>query len=457
MNTHKILKYLCILFCVITFTNVYGQGTWSSVGSGINASALTMAEYKGDLYIGKLNFTSPDELDKWDGIKITKSSGTPNGPIGSLIVHDDKLYVGGGFTQIGGKAANNVATWDGITWTSLGSELDNFCINALTFYKGELYAAGYNVDATFANLAAFMIARWDGTHWVDVGDGLQGGTGAAVFSLTVYKDELYACGNFTNAGDISTPGIAKWDGTGWSAVGSTETAGDVVYIAREYQGDLYVGGAFTKIAGLPTKCIAKWDGTKWSKVSDGGGIDNTVVTLTVYNNELYIGGAFSKADEITANHIVKWNGFNWLPMGNGIGKVNDPNEQIWSITPYKDAIYVAGTLTKNGTTTIKNIAKWNPQTNGVKDILPTNNSPRIYPNPITQQNGTIKFALVSKSMVSIDLYDLAGHNLSTLFSGQLEAGTHQYSLTDAKKLTPGVYLVKVSTNNIIQTVKLVIH
>jgi len=457
MNTHKLLKYLCISISLLGFTNVYSQGMWASVGSGVNASALTMAEYKGDLYIGKLNFTSPDELEKWDGTKLTKPTGAPTGPVASLIVHDYKLYVGGGYTQIGGKPANNVATWDGTKWISLGSELDNFCINALAFYKDDLYAAGYNVDPSFTNPATFTIAKWDGAHWVGVGGDLKGGTGAAVFSLSVYNDELYACGNFTSAGGIATPGIARWNGTNWSAVGSTETVGDVIYIAREYQGELYVGGAFTKIGGLTANCIAKWDGTKWSKVSEGPGIDNTVVTLTEYNNELYIGGAFSKADEVAANHIVKWNGSNWISMGDGIGKANDPNEQIWAITPYNGEIYVSGTLTKMGTTTIKNVARWNPVTNDVKDFLPTSNNLKIYPNPFTQQGGTIEVTLANKSAILIDLYDLAGHNLSTLYNGIKEVGTHHFPLAEIQKLITGVYLVKVSMNNTIYTEKLIIH
>src|SRR6185369_16906804 len=55
--------------------------------------------------------------------------------IRALTVFDDgggpALYAGGGFQTAGGVAANNVARWDGTTWSSVGTGTDGR-VDALT-------------------------------------------------------------------------------------------------------------------------------------------------------------------------------------------------------------------------------------------------------------------------------------------------------------------------------------
>ena len=104
-----------------------------------------MTEYNGALYIGKLNFTTPDEINKWDGANLTGVGGGTDGPVGSFVVFNNELYVGGGFFHAGPTQVADLAKWNGTTWTAVGTQLDNFSINALAVYHGALYAGGYNI------------------------------------------------------------------------------------------------------------------------------------------------------------------------------------------------------------------------------------------------------------------------------------------------------------------------
>src|SRR5436190_12684549 len=112
-----------------------------------------------------------------------------NGPIYAMTVFDEdgpggnppSLFVGGHFTSAGGVAVNNIARWNGMTWS-------------------------------------------------DVAGGVTGGS-AYVLALTVAKDPLdgktvlYVGGGFTTAGAVGANNIARWNGTSWSALGSG-TAGN---------------------------------------------------------------------------------------------------------------------------------------------------------------------------------------------------------------------------------------
>ncbi len=108
-----------------------------------------------------------------------------------------------------------------------------------------LYVGGYFTVAgeVFAN----NIARWDGTSWSPLGSGMQGGQYTSVSALAVYNGELIAAGEFTTAGGTPANYIARWDGTIWSALGSGMDA--TVRALTVYNGELIAGGGSPRLAG----------------------------------------------------------------------------------------------------------------------------------------------------------------------------------------------------------------
>ena len=128
--------------------------------------------------------------------------------VDALAVSGGTLYAGGCFTTAGGNSANNIAQWNGSSWSALGS--------------------GISMQATMATL---------------------------VYALAVSGGTLYAGGDFTTAGGSAANCIAKWDGSSWSALGSGMN--DWVYALAVSGKDLYAGGQFTTAGGKESDCIAR--------------------------------------------------------------------------------------------------------------------------------------------------------------------------------------------------------
>ena len=134
----------------------------------------------------------PDDV-YWDN-SISQSVAGVDGSAFAATVYEGNLVVGGRFQVAGGVVANYIASWDGSSWSVLGSGMNNEILS-LIVYDGKLIAAGYFTTA--GGVAANYIASWDGSVWSAFGSG----TDFNVSALTVYDGTLIACGDFTVVGD----------------------------------------------------------------------------------------------------------------------------------------------------------------------------------------------------------------------------------------------------------------
>jgi hypothetical protein len=142
------------------------------------------------------------------------------------------LIVGGSFSQAGGVTTHKIARWNGTSWSGFGTGLGNPDVGAvLSLASCDLDGGGPNPPALYAGglfntangAVAEDIARWDGGTWSPLGSGVNNG----VWSMSGFDDDgpgphaaaLYACGGFWIAGGISVQGIARWDGASWTSVG----------------------------------------------------------------------------------------------------------------------------------------------------------------------------------------------------------------------------------------------
>ena len=300
------------------------------------------------------------------------ASGLNKGP-GSAVFYDDgngpALYVGGAITTAGEHVVNGVAKWDGVAWSPLGSGLSDPVydqeVSSLIVYKGELIVAGQFTSA--GGTPANNIARWNGSSWSPLGDGLTrpGRPYCRVLSLAVYNDELIAGGTFNTAGGQPAAGIAKWDGTAWSTLGeglgwpnNTPFAKDMTI----YQNELVVGGSFTSAGGVPALCLARWNGSTWSAaglVPGGNSLVGGVQTLAEYNGELIVGGGLTTVDGVDVKNIARWNGSGWSPLGDGLSTA-DPNmpEQVRNLAVFNGELFVTGLFEQAGAVAVHGFAKW---------------------------------------------------------------------------------------------------
>lgn len=317
--------------------------------------------------------------------------------------HVTSVYAGGFFTSAGGKPANRIACWDGKDWRPLGGGLTGGSfppvVHALAVFDEDgpggqparLFAAGtfLYADGKIVN----NIARWDGSSWSAVGGGILGDSLVAVRALTVFDEDgggpekpaLYAAGYFYIAGGVFSPRIAKWTGLSWVAVpeglgtfpsieqifalrGATSIAGSGGYPVLVAGGDIETAGAYAahEVGQLRQK--------QWLPIGGGvgGGEYPFVYAIgTTFNgpadpwgDALIVAGVFTEAGGVPASNIARWNGNGWQPLGSGL------NNAVYSVAtfdpdtsagPHPSQLYAAGAFTYAGAVAASKVAAWNGQ------------------------------------------------------------------------------------------------
>ncbi|WP_147205100.1 T9SS type A sorting domain-containing protein, partial [Segetibacter aerophilus] len=81
---------------------------------------------------------------------------------------------------------------------------------------------------------------------------------------------------------------------------------------------------------------------------------------------------------------------------------------------------------------------------------------RVYPNPVST-NATVQFSLVEQGKYHISLYTTSGVALSVLSEGWSEAHKTQTITINCSNLNPGMYLLRLKTNNYTTSQKLIVR
>jgi len=332
--------------------------SWSTLGSGMNGEVFASTVYNGNLIVaGKFTTAGgvpANYIAQWNGASWSAlGSGMQGGWAGhtsiyALSVYNGNLIAGGDFDTAGGVSAKNIAQWNGTSWSALDSGLDGIYgwgVYSLTVYNNNLIAGG-SFFTTAGGISVNQVAQWNGASWSGLGSGMD--TGAAL-ALSVYNGNLIAGGDFTAAGGVSANHIARWNGTSWSALGSGINGREVTNLTV-YNNSLIAGGEFTTAGGVSAKNIAQWNGTSWSAL--GSGMNDGVETSTVYNNSLIAGGRFTTAGGISANRIAQWNGTSWSALGSGM------NDRVYNLTVYNNSLIAGGVFTTAGGISANRIAQW---------------------------------------------------------------------------------------------------
>ncbi|MDR3668949.1 MAG: T9SS type A sorting domain-containing protein [Ignavibacteriaceae bacterium] len=373
-----------------TATNTWSTLT-SGVSNGVNNTVNSIAISSSNVYVGG-NFTllgdgttSAKRIAKWDtttGTWSTLTSGASNGVnniVYAIAVSGTDVYMGGQFTLLGDgtTSANYITKWNGTAWSTLKSGSSNgvnstvnvIAVNSTDVYVGGNFSKLGNTGTTSAN----YIAKWDGTAWSTLTSGASNGVNNTVNAIAVNSTEVYAGGQFTLPGDATTPinYMTKWNGTTFSPVGSGNNGVNYDVAAISISGtDVYVGGSFTLLGDGTTSAnnIVKWNSATctWSTLTSGAsnGVNNIVYAIAVSGTDVYVGGSFTFLGDgsTSAKGIAKWNGSTWSTLPSGAS--NGVNSVVQAISISGSDVYVGGsfTLLGDGTTSAKNIAKWNTTT-----------------------------------------------------------------------------------------------
>jgi trimeric autotransporter adhesin len=233
----------------------------------------------------------------------------------NAIALSGNVYVGGNFSGY-------VSSWDGSSWTNIGSsgttKPNNYCYSIAVDSIGNVYAGGTGSGSGY-------IYKWNGTVWSMLGPSAPNQT-VYTIAYNYSNGLLYAGGDFSQIGGVNARNIAKWNGTTWSAIDATNNANNIVSaIAIDSGGNIYAGGYFTQIGGNLINYIAKWNGSAWSALGTGvtGGSVNAIAIDS--NNNVYAGGNFTGAGGVTGtSRIAKWNPSTntWSALGTGVSGGN---------------------------------------------------------------------------------------------------------------------------------------
>jgi hypothetical protein len=435
----------CFSFSVFSavaqsWQNVGGGISGDSDGDGIGI--VCFANYSGNLFAGGA-FDSAGGLPvyniaQWNGTNWSAIGGgvkDVNGvAVYGLSAYDSLLFVSGQFNQVGSKSCKGITQWNGSNWDTVGPGLISMFgagILCVTHYNNEVYAG--NTRIIIQGTKTFnYIERWNGHSWDSLGSGLNN----IVSALCVYKGELYVGGAFQTAGGIATSSLARWNGTTWDSV-KGGIGGDV-YALVVYNGDLYVAGGFTSAGGIPVNNIAKWDGTNWSAVGSGisGGSIIDVFSLCVYNGCLIAGGIFTTAGGKAANQIAAWNGTDWSPIGKGLSGYL--NVGVGALGVYDSVLYADGDFTSSGGTKLNCVAMWNGPV-GVNEVNNKKEVIKVFPNPST---GVFIFNFSENTgKNNITIYNMLGESI---YNTQLNTSTTQIDLSGRPA---GIYLYRVVNEN----------
>jgi hypothetical protein len=279
----------------------------------------------------------------------------------ALEVFQGKLIVGGQFNQVGTTSANNIAAWDGTTWTPLGTGTNNIVLS-LAAHGGKLYAGGAFTLA--GGVPVSNIAVWDGTTWADVGGGVTNNSGPSnVRALLSMPNALAVGGEFSNVGFASLPAtnVATWDAVNnlWSSLGSGLPGGFVSGLGS-FNGNIVAGGIFNN----PPNNIAWWNGSSWQPFPNGinlisNNMGQGVADVQQLGPDLVVGGRFMDASLVpNTRHVALWNGA-WQAMDDG---VQSSFEGIYDLHIFNGELYAGGFFSQIGNSPINSVARWDAGT-----------------------------------------------------------------------------------------------
>jgi hypothetical protein len=358
----------------------WNGGSWSGVGGFSGYVSSTVSDGT-NLYVGG-SFTNcggifATNVAKWNGTNWAPLGGGlgryDNGAsqgVGVLLWRDGQLYAGGTFTNSGEIAVTNLARWNGSSWSAVGGGvtgtsgvLGGSPVAALQFIGNDLYVGG-RFTTVGGSVTASNIAKWNGSTWSALGSGLRTPPNSGpVSALGALGNDLYAFGNFTNAGGVAASGLARWNGVNWSAFGALN---GTRACAVSNAGSLYICGDFNvanydTVSNVIGNHIIRWDGSTWHPVSGkpGHGTHFFIYTLELGQDGLYAGGFVNAFGSTVARRVARWNGTNWNALGSGVtGEYNGNTLAVRAIGTQNNEVFIGGGFVNAGGVTANNIAKW---------------------------------------------------------------------------------------------------
>ena len=317
---------------------------WYGPGNSVDGPVHTVAISGSDVYIGG-QFNSAggiqagniarwnSRIGLWDALGggVSGFNGSLCAPtVWAVTVNGSRVFVGGNFSAAGGLAlvpAHNLGMYDTTTgiWTPGDAEGCSELLCQSVVYALSPDGPGVDFGGHFINACAsscifvYNVAYWDGSIYRDFNDGQTVGISTGtVYTLLDDCAGVWIAGQFTNP----ATNLVYFDVNNFHGLGSPQ--GPYIDALAEDSQYLYAGGLFSNAGGNTGANnivrIALTPGSDWEPI--GGGFDDVVLSLAFSGPDLIAGGKFTKNSTTGLNHIGRWNTTTqtWSPLGSGSDK-----------------------------------------------------------------------------------------------------------------------------------------
>jgi len=308
-------------------------GSFLSLGGGRRENAAGL-----DFRSGELTVWTPDS----------------SAPVTALAAGPDGIFAGGTFTNIGGTTRLRLALLDSVSgeavadWNAGVANRANLVasVSALAVSDDRLYVGGSFTNIAGAprtNLAALNLSTAAPLNWNPRTLGAQNGQ-QGVFTILPAEDLVYVGGEFATIGGQTRSRLAALEAGNGNATAWNPNANGLVSELVLDGDTLYAGGTFTSIGGQVRNRIAALNTTSglatgWNP--DGGGSSPRVYAMDKLGSRLYVGGQFTSIGGEFRNRLAS------LELATGVTGIWNPNLNniVRDIVAIPQGFFIGGDFT----------------------------------------------------------------------------------------------------------------
>jgi len=292
----------------------------------------------------------------------------------AMALSGSTLFVGGGFTQIGGQNRQYLAALDTATGqaTDWNPAPDNY-VNSVDVNGSEVLVGGYfskmktqeRNDLFAFRSSTGQLLDWNPSATDDVF--YNGG----VQAIVVQGSLVYIGGGFSNVGNLPRNFLAAVDRTTGVPTDWNPSANRSVYALAFSGSTIYAGGDFTQIGTEVRNHLAAIDIGTGNATSWAPSLDGRVLSIVTDGSVIYAGGLFTQVNGQPQQYLAAFNSQNGT-VTNFNPTVNNGNSGfVRTLKLDGPLLYVGGRFTRIGGQSRTNIAalntsngsatSWNPQ------------------------------------------------------------------------------------------------
>jgi|GEM_PF-3031393 len=319
------------------YLDVWNGTAWEPIGTAtdFDGSVKALAFYKGDLYVGG-NFdkvggvANTNLIARWDGKAwhdvdqgLTNKDTQFMSTVNALTVDPtgQTLYAGGHFTDATGVTTlGDIASWNGTAWANVANGVQSGDVYSLAMFGSKLYAGGdfQLVGGKAGKGLAYLDSAAKPAAWTPIYLNPNMSVNPKVYALAATSKLLYIGGEFpAKVGDATyARDLVSYDGTTIAALAGTTTTGSASSTVNSLVtsgDDVYIGGGGFVIGTTSYGSVTMYDGTKFNNFGAVGTMPlGHVNAIAKDAASMFIGQSISTTPQ---SYAMQWNGTAWSSLG----------------------------------------------------------------------------------------------------------------------------------------------